>query len=223
MHLSSVLPRWLRHALPVLSSRRVAAKLPGAVLSLTLVLAGCSHVPLASLPQLASLDLMTADISVLRAAVRAPDAIVPTPGGAVLQLSYWRPGEEAHKTVVEVPLEEEPGAQALAALKAEERPGMRITVFRLGDESRRKLEAARAAAMAMKSDEMAKGRRTQGSLAVSAKGCATGPLPEGPLRISTYLRLKPGGDFVPLLQDVDLRELAAQAGVKDLPIEPCGR
>ncbi|MFG1301662.1 hypothetical protein V5F49_17895 [Xanthobacter sp. V3C-3] len=193
-----------------------------AVPALALSVGACSHVPVGSLPQLASLDLDTADLSVLRAAVRAPKEIVAVPGGAFVIMSYWRPGEEGRKTTIQAALEVEVDAKALAALKEEEREGMRITVFRLTDEGRRKLEAARSEALAIKSEELAKGRRLAGSLAVSAEGCVRGTLPSGPLPLSTYLRLKPGGNFVPLIQDMDLRTLLAQAGSGTDAMKPCG-
>ncbi|MFG1237110.1 hypothetical protein V5F63_07855 [Xanthobacter autotrophicus DSM 597] len=194
---------------------------PLALLMSVLSVAACSHVPISSLPQLATLDLETADLTVLRAAVRAPKEIAPVPGGAFVVMSYWRQGEEAGKTVVQATLEVETDPKALAALKEEERAGMRITVFRLTDEGRRKLEAARSAALALKSDELAKGRRASGSLAVSAEGCVRGALPAGPLLLSTYLRLKPGGNFVTLIQDIDLRGLLAQAGSDESAMKPC--
>ena len=194
---------------------------PLALLTFVLSVAACSHVPISSLPQLATLDLETADLTVLRAAVRAPKEIAPVPGGAFVVMSYWRQGEEARKTVVQATLEVETDPKALAALKDQERAGMRITVFRLTDEGRRKLEAARSAALALKSDELAKGRRASGSLAVSAEGCVRGALPAGPLLLSTYLRLKPGGNFVTLIQDIDLRGLLAQAGSDESAMKPC--
>lgn len=194
---------------------------PLALLTIVLSVAACSHVPISSLPQLATLDLETEDLTVLRAAVRAPKEIAPVPGGAFVVMSYWRQGEEARKTVVQATLEMETDPKALAALKEEERAGMRITVFRLTDEGRRKLEAARSAALALKSDELAKGRRASGSLAVSAEGCVRGALPAGPLLLSTYLRLKPGGNFVTLIQDIDLRGLLAQAGSDESAMKPC--
>lgn len=192
-----------------------------ALLVLVLSVGACSHVPISSLPQLATLDLETADLTVLRAAVRAPKEIVAVPGGAFVVMSYWRQGDEGRKTVVQAALEVETDPKALSALKEEERAGMRITVFRLTDEGRRKLEAARSEALALKSDELAKGRRASGSLAVSAEGCVRGPLPAGPLLLSTYLRLKPGGNFVTLIQDIDLRTLLSQAGSDESAMKPC--
>lgn len=205
-----LLRRFLSRLLPALAGPALA-----------LSLGACSHVPVASLPQLASLDLDTADLSVLRAAVRAPKEIVAVPGGAFVIMSYWRAGEEGAKTTIQAALEVEADPKALAALKEEEREGQRITVFRLTEDGRRKLEAARAAALALKSDELAKGRRASGSLAVSAEGCVRGTLPAGPLPLSTYLRLKPGGNFVPLIVDVDLRTLLAQSGAGTDAMKPC--
>lgn len=190
---------WLRRSAPLL----------------LLILAGCSHVPVTSLGRLAKLDLMSADLKALRAAVRAPSAIAPQPGGTRLVLTYWRDGED--KKTVSAVLEEdtEPGASANLAQAAQ--TGTRITVFRIPESERAQLESARAAA-AGASD--ARGRRTHGSLSVSLAGCARAPLPDGPLLLTTYLKITPDGDFFPLVQDLDLRSLSGDgAGAGGL--EPC--
>lgn len=194
---------------------------PAPLLALALLAGACSHVPLASLPKLARLDPVTADLAALRAAARAPEAIMPTPGGAVLTLSYWRQGEEAKKTTQTVVLDEDPDPAMRAALKGEETSGTRITVFRLPEEGRRRLEAARAEAVALKGSEAAAGRKARGSLSIAMKGCARGPLPAGPILLSTYLKMEPEGEFIPLVRDVDLATLADEAGAKAPPIVPC--
>lgn len=189
-----------------------------ATLALALSLGGCAHVPTASLAQLAKLDIMTADLKVLRAAVRAPAAIVPEPGGAKLVLTYWRDGEE--KTSVSAALVEDTAPGALANLKGEETPGTRITVFRIPEPERARLDATRAAIAAAKAGEQG-GRRTHGTLSVSVDGCAREALPEGPLLLSTYLKIAPDGDFFPLVKDIDLRSLAGAAGAEGGALKRC--
>lgn len=194
--------------------------LPGLAAALLLA-TGCSHVPLTSLPRLASLDPVTMDLSVLRAAVRAPDALRPEPGGATLTMSFWLAGSETRKTTVSAQLEEDGDAAVRAALKADEKPGFRITVFRLSEDGRRRLEAARDEVRALKAREAAGGSRVRGTLSVGMKGCAASALPEGPILLSTYLRDKPSGTFIPLVVDVDLKALATEAGTEAPAIGPC--
>ncbi|MEP9350236.1 hypothetical protein [Xanthobacter sp. KR7-225] len=191
-----------------------------AALALLLLAAGCSHIPLTSLPKLASLDPAALDLSALRAAMRAPDTLRPEPGGATLTMSFWVAGAETRKTTIDAALEEDT-AVARAALKAEEKPGFRITVFRLSEDGRRRLEAARDEVRNLKAREATTGSRVRGSLSVGAKACAAGALPDGPLLLSTYLRTEPTGDFIPLTVDLDVKALAAQAGAGAPPIEPC--
>ncbi|MFS8036063.1 hypothetical protein ACI7BZ_03700 [Xanthobacter sp. AM11] len=192
-------------------------------LGFLLLAAGCSHLPISSLPRLASFDPATADLATLRAAVRAPDALRPVPGGAVLTMSFWLAGAETQKTTVAAVLEEEGDAAVRAALKPEEKPGFRITVFRLSEDGRRRLEAAREEMRTLKAREAAKGSRVRGSLSVGVKGCAAGTLPDGPILLSTYLRTEASGSFIPLVVDLDLKALAAEAGADPAPIEPCAR
>lgn len=189
-----------------------------AALALALALGGCAHVPPSSLAQLAQLDIMTADLKVLRAAVRAPAGIVPEPGGAKLVLTYWRDGGE--KTSVSAALVEDTAPGALANLKGEETPGSRITVFRIPEPERVRLDAARAAIAAAKAKEEG-GRRTHGTLSVSVDGCAREALPEGALLLSTYLKITPDGDFFPLVKDIDLRSLTAAAGAEGGALKRC--
>ncbi len=197
--------------------------LPGlsAALGFLFLGAGCSHVPLTSLPRLASLDPVTFDLSALRAAVRAPDALRPVPGGATVTMSYWLAGDEAQKVTVAAALDEDDDGSVRAALKADEKPGFRITVFRLSEDGRRRLEAAREEVLALKARMATKGSRVRGSLAVGVKGCAASALPAGPIPLSTYLRTEPTGAFIPLTVDLDLKALAAEAGADAAPIEPC--
>lgn len=191
-----------------------------ALLGFLLLATGCSHIPITSLPRLMRLDPMTMDLTALRAAVRAPDALRPEPGGAVLTMSFWLAGAEAQKTTVPALLEEESDARVRAALKEEEKPGFRITVFRLSEEGRRQLEAARAQVEALKG---AQAGRARGTLTVAVKGCAATPLAQGPVLLSTYLRTEPSGAFIPLTVDLDLKSLAAEAGASAAAIEPCAR
>lgn len=194
-----------------------------AAFAILLLAAGCSHVPLTSLPRLASLDPATMDLAVLRAAVRAPDALRPVPGGATLTMSFWLAGSETRKSMVSAALEEDSAAAVRAALKADEKAGYRITVFRLSEDGRRQLEAARDQVRSLKAREAASGSRVRGALSVGVKGCAATPLPDGPILLSTYLRDQPSGAFIPLVVDLDLKALAAEAGADAAPIEPCGR
>ena len=194
-----------------------------AALGFLLFAAGCSHVPITSLPRLAAFDPATADLSTLRAAVRAPDALRPVPGGAVLTMTFWRAGAETQKTTVAAVLEEDGDAALRAALKTDEKPGFRITVFRLSEDGRRRLEVAREEMRSLKAQEAAKGGRVRGSLSVGVKGCSAGPLPDGPILLSTYLRPGPSDAFIPLVVDLDLKALAAEAKADPAPIEPCAR
>lgn len=59
-----------------------------------------------------------------------------------------------------------------------------------------------------------------GSLAVSAGACLTGAAPSGPWPVSVALRLEKGEPFLPLFENVDLRDLPAEAG-QPADVGPC--
>lgn len=201
---------------------RKCLRLAPAIL-LTSVLAACSHVPVASMAKLASLDLMTTDLSALRAAVRAPSGIAARPNGAQLLFSYWRSGEESRKTTVTATLEEVNAPEDTAPLAAEEKKGMRFTVFRITDADRARIEASRAEIAATRAAEGGKaGGRMHGTIAISIDGCIQAPVPDGPLLATTYLRTAAGDDYVALLRDIDLRTLGdGGTGTGAASLKPC--
>jgi hypothetical protein len=71
------------------------------------------------------------------------------------------------------------------------------------------LRLFRAALMQKKKDGVS------GSLAISVRPdtCRTGPLPSGPVLLSTYLRTGETNSYVPLARDVDLRSFAAERDI----------
>lgn len=189
-----------------------------AALALLLSVAGCAHVPPSSLAQLSRLDLMTSDLKVMRAAVRAPAALAPLPRGAKLVLTYWRDGEE--KKNVSAVLVEDTDPEALGNLAPEVTPGMRITVFRIPETERARLEITRAAVVAARAGTQ-DGRRAHVTLSVSVEGCAREPLPEGPVLLTTYLKATADGDFIPLVRDLDLRSLKTEDGASAAALKAC--
>lgn len=168
---------------------------------LAAVLAGCAQVPAMSALKLAGFDPMKADPATIRAAVALPSDAFPPTGGARLVLAQARrDGRDAQRLEVvleEVPLVSETG---LAAVRA--KPGQVIRAFRIPAADRARLIETRAGMLARAAAEPG---AFAGTLQVEVAGCLK-PGAEAPKRfpVSTWLKTAETGDYVTLLEDVDL-------------------
>jgi hypothetical protein len=185
-----------------------------------LALAGCSHVPAKTLWALRSFDPMTTDPTRLRAAVAMPKEALPPVGGAKLVMSQARRnGSDEEK--IEIDLEQVPlvSETGLAAVKP--RPGQEVRAFRISAADVPRLVEARARAKARSDKEPG---AFGGTLSIGVDGCR----PEGAalpkaFRVSTWMKTAETGDYVTLLDDVDLvalvgaEKLAAEAKVCPAP------
>ena len=182
------------------------------------LLAGCGHVPLASLPKLSKVDIRTTDLAELRAGISLPADIRTLPGGVTMTLvALPKDGGRHERKVV---LEEVRDAAELARLPAVTSPGRRFTLFKLS-----RADAARLGAFR---EEMFAGPQNsgnRGSLALGAdKACRLGELSGKPIAMSGYLRTSETQDYVLLMRDFDLREAVRAIDPKvDLAaaIPPC--
>lgn len=195
-----------------------AALRPVAIAGVVMMLAGCGHVPVSTAWKLRHFDPMTTDAGRLRAAVAMPQEALPAEGGAKLVMTHVRKGggeeEKLELTLERVPLASEAG---LAAVKP--RPGQEVRAFRIAAADLPRLAEARARARARAEKEPGV---FQGTLSVGVDGCrpAGAPLPKE-FRVSTWLKTAETGDYVTVLDDVDLvalvgaSTLAAEAKVCD--------
>lgn len=181
-----------------------------AVLLLSFLAGGCSHVPVATLYRLWSFDFAHADPGAIRAAIRVPAALMPRPGGAKLTLK--------HDGAVETfKLEEVTDAAETARLAPYVRSGYPITAYRLsaGDVQRLKQLQNEINARRASGDKDA-----GGTLGVGIDACSRKALPQGALLSSTYLKLDDEVGYMPLVEDIDLRQqIPAQDLAKNIP--PC--
>ncbi|TCR63391.1 hypothetical protein [Bosea sp. BK604] len=177
-----------------------------ALLVATGLAAGCSHVPLSSLPALSRIDLKTTRFADLRAGVSLPEEIRPLPGGVTMTVTVQpRQGGRHERSYA---LEQVSDPAELAALPSVTRPGRRFTVFRLSATDAANLTAFREEHM-LNPD----GSGNPGSLALNArKICRTGDLGGRPIPMSTYLKTSETRDYVTLTSDIDLREAIKETG-----------
>lgn len=182
-----------------------------------LVLGGCMHVPVTTLYKLWSTDMAAADPGLMRVATRTPRGLAPRPGGVKLTYTAWRDGDTV-KRVYTFVLAEANEAAELAPLAKYKRVGDVVSAFRLNAADIQQLRALQAESR----EETAsiKGK-PHGEIGISADACRREALGSGPILTSTYLLVSPADGYLPVLDDIDLRE---ELGVGDLAthLPPCG-
>jgi len=185
-----------------------------ALLSLTcLATAGCGHMPLTSMVQLARVDFRSTDPAQLRAAVKLPRAVRPR--GMALRITVKI--SSGHEEFADFVLREVAEPNEVLALQHELDPDTHIFAYRLDPP-----EAARLAAFrdGLKARQAASGGRGGSiTIAIRPDGCRTRELPNQPIHFTAYLRTAETGRYVPLARDLDLRTVAANDLAAALP--PC--
>jgi hypothetical protein len=179
-------------------------KATAAILALSLGLVACSHVPAGTIWALRSFDPLTTDPARLRAAVAMPAEALPSQGGAKLVIAQVRKGgSEVEKT--EIALEETPLAAetGLAAVRA--RPGQQVRAFRIPPAEIARLLEARERARQRAAEEPG---AFQGTLSIGIDGCRPegAPIPKE-FRVSSWMKTAETGEYLTLLDDVDLVKL----------------
>jgi hypothetical protein len=181
--------------------------------ALSVLAAGCAHIPVSTMYTLWTFDMLAADPAAIRAAVRYPASLAPRPGGAKLTVTGPANTDRAVHTYI---LEEVTGAGELAQISAFKRTGYPVRGYRLSD-------ADVAAVHAVIKDIVQAKRRSEirsGSLGVSVDACHVSGLSPNALLTSTYLKLESGAPYMPVIEDVDLKkEFGSEELAEHIP--PC--
>jgi hypothetical protein len=182
----------------------------------TLMVAGCSAVPLTSIPRLARIDARTTDLSMLRVAVQLPDALRPRSGGVKLDVVTKVAGEAETKT--SFAMMEMSEARERAGLPAPPQ-GSSTYAYRLSPADAARFEALRASMI----EQGKKGRRGSMGLGVAAREfCRANAGPPASLPVTIYLMTSETKGFVPVVRDFDLLGDSAMAGGLE-SIPSCGQ
>lgn len=170
-------------------------------LVLALALSACGHVPAKTIWQLRHFDPMTTDAGRLRAAVAMPKEALPQTGGAKLVLAQARKGG-ADKETLEILLEEVSLASETGLAAVKPKRGQEVRAFRIPPAELPRLAEAREKARARAEKEPG---AFEGTLSIGIDGCrkADAPLPKE-FRVSTWMKTAETGEYVTLLDDVDL-------------------
>jgi hypothetical protein len=173
-----------------------------AILSLT----ACTHVPLATMVKLSNFDMLKTDPVRLRVAIRYPDSIKIPDGGATMLLTVKMKAGGAKLLEEEIEFEEVDSKLEKAELASELKQGTRIGIYRIQEENTPFFKSFQKLILSKSEVERDK---LEGNMSISVSGCKISEqLPEK-IHVSTFLKTEELGSYVPLLRDVDLKEVMA--------------
>jgi hypothetical protein len=171
------------------------------------LLAGCGHMPVTSMIKLARVDFQTTDPDKLRVAVKVPNALRVRVEGTMLRVAVkiGNGKEEAR----DFALREITDRAELDTLAGEGEAGFHLSAYAIAANDVAHLGMFRASLMQKKKDGVS------GSLTISVRpdACRAGPLPDGPVLFSTYLKTAETSSYVLLVRDVDLRSFEAERDI----------
>jgi hypothetical protein len=183
--------------------------------ALLLALAGCVGMPVSTMLKLRGVDFGTTDLAELAAGLQLPAVLRPQPDSVRLSLTV-RPGDGS-RIERRFALLPSPVASDRAELERFAAPGMALHAYRLAPDALASLDAFRKEVLTRKAGAAS---RPQVTLAVAAEACRDGPLADGPVPLTSYLRTGETDGFVVLLGGLDLRDLA-DAATLDARLPPC--
>ncbi|MDO6965130.1 hypothetical protein [Rhizobium alvei] len=174
----------------------------------------CTSVPPSSYAQLAAMSPLDANPADIRMAVIAPEPLEIKPSGAILSI-VWQPksGEAVKRDFT---LEVLAGNATAPKLASRLGPGRRIFVLKLTAvdaesllDLQRQVRAAKAA-----------GNDGRGQISAGLReACWNGPFPTGneKMPLEAHLRTEAGGEWMALIQGIDLKDVLKSANIPSLP------
>lgn len=186
----------------------------GLAVGMALLLSGCASLNPMTLVKLLSIDLLKTEPGVMAVAAVAPRELMLRTGDVRMELKLKSDDGaiNIHETVY-LEVAEMPGTLDIAY----DRESQRVTMARVPRADFERLADAQKRGRAFR----ASGRKDgKGSLSIGViDGCHSGELPQGELPVSIYIRTEAGGDFLPVLSNVDLRQV--ENGTVAARIRPC--
>jgi len=189
-------------------------------LMMCLALCGCGYMPISTIWALRNFDALKMDASQLRAAVRIPDTIGIRPGGVKIDIASWQDGDETHKHQAKFVLQETTDAGESAPLHHEQQPGSQLIVFKVNPDDLARITALQAK---IRAENAANPAKRQGNFSISADACRKPELGDGPVVMTTYLRLENGQDYLPLLKNLDIRAEVKNETDFERLLPPCAK
>lgn len=168
----------------------------------TLFLCACTSMSMKTIYKLATTDPISVDPNLLRAAIRMPEWISPKKDGVKLQLTST---QEQSNPITEIfTLESIPLTNESKALIAENKVGYKLYAYKIASQDIPLFFEFRNNAKHYKNQT---GKKSGGTIGVSADACRRNTIPEGKILVSTHLRFEADAGYFPLLLDYDLRKI----------------
>ncbi|MCB1535535.1 MAG: hypothetical protein KDJ44_12615 [Rhodoblastus sp.] len=183
------------------------------------MLTGCGHVPVSTMWALRNFDSLSVDPAHLRAAVRLPRAFQPRPGGVKVVATWGRKGVPESEKKIEIALQETSLSSEGPALAQEIRHGAYLQVYRVAPDDVPRLRALQAEIARAKAEK----RADHGSLGVGADACRIDDLPDGPILMTTFLKMSDETGWLTVLKDIDLRTAVTKERSLEEIVPPCGK
>jgi hypothetical protein len=178
-----------------------------------LALSACASVNPVGLARLAALDPLSADPQQITVAARLPVSLKLRAGDLmmVVRTDVSEGPGKIDETFFLTVTEAAPG-DAGVILPGE---GERLQTAKVAALDLNRLRAAQAKARALKAAGTSKGK---GSLSISAKGgCKAAEIGDEPLKMNIYMQTETKGDWVPVINALDLRQALGEEMLAKIP------
>lgn len=181
-------------------------------------LAACGIVPFSTQMKLRNFDPLTFDPAEPRAIILLTEKLRIVPSGAKIRLSHWHKDQPDRKSEDIFTLQEVAEAPPQAIMGAA-KTGEWATVFRLRPEDQSRIRKLQA--------EFAERKRTAPDSYVSevkadVSACHVMGFPQGRITGTLYLKPDQATGYLPVIESIDLADLAKSAGkTLEEEIRPC--
>lgn len=172
-------------------------RLAAAIAAFTL--SACTSVPLSTMWQMRNADPLSMDPADVRVAARLPEQYDIAPGQATMTLSVER--ETTKERVAEEFTLAQTDIIGSPLLAREQKDGYRIVTFWVAEKDRARFRQFQTTAKRWKTETPG---NVRGEMNLSVQPCLEDGKPLGQVRVSSYIQMEPGADFMVLTKDLDL-------------------
>ncbi len=184
---------------------------------LLLSLSACNSASIATQWKLRNFNITTADLAHTRFALAGPPWTTVTPENAVIEVNYWRDGEDAvNAKSLALHLQKAVHVSDNDALSQAGAPS--LAVIELAPASLAPARAAQQEAVRLRTD----GAKMRGKIHLAgALACRRREIPPGPIQIDVYIHADDETGWLPLYAGFDVRDQTADRGALNEALPAC--
>jgi hypothetical protein len=184
---------------------------------LVLALSACNGASIPTQWKLRKFNIASADLAQTRFALAGPPWTTVTPENTVIEVSYWRDGDDAAEAK-SLALRLRKAAHVLDNDALSEAGAPSLAVIELAPASLAAARAEQREAALLRTE----GAKMRGKIHLSgALGCRRGQIPPGPIPIDLFIHADDETGWLPLYAGFDVRDQAADPAVLDEALPPC--